>query len=210
MTGGSGPAGLRARFPAHRRADAAMVIAEQSIDWLRRQYFEECEQRRTFLWIPVIFAAGILVYFQLTLEPALTPLIVASIGLSGVAMFRFRRDRSFHIWAVAALVSLGATSAKMRTEVLAGPHISEPVYGSVRGTVSEVQIRSDRTPRLILSDPGIDARRTIDLPRKVRITLLRNDAIPTEGLRIIVRSRLGPVPGPAPAENSDLCYRFPR
>jgi competence protein ComEC len=169
------------------------MAAEQ----LNDQFRQEAEQRRTFLWVPVIYSAGILAYYQLPREPSLTALVLFAAILSVIAAFRFARNRTFRIWALIAIMASGAATAKIRTGLLDTPMVMQPAFGLVHGTVAAVQERSGRPPRVILDNPHFETRRRIETPRRIRVSLLKSDRIPTVGQTIALRARLGPVPGPA-------------
>jgi competence protein ComEC len=54
---------------------------------LRAAFEEELVERRAFLWLPVLFGAGILGYFALPREPFLLPLLGVAI-LAALAAWR--------------------------------------------------------------------------------------------------------------------------
>ncbi len=182
-------AGAQARSP--------VVYVGRGIGPLRDQFVAECGQRRSFLWTPVLFAGGILLYGQLPREPMLPAIVLAAVLTAIVATWRYRQNRPFRVWLAVALVAAGMSAAMLRVTWLDGPALDRPLFGSVEGTVAEIDVRAGRPPRIVLADPAIDARRAVRLPRRIRVSLTRSDAVPQVGQRITVRARIGPVPGPA-------------
>lgn len=167
------------------------------IEALRHQFVGECGQRRSFLWIPILFAAGILVYGRLPREPMLPAIIAVAVFSASVAAWRYRRNRPFRAWLAIALVACGTLAAQLRTEWLTGPVLDQPVFGTLDGTVAEIDVRAGRPVRLVLTDPAIETWQPVRLPGRIRVSLTGRDTNPEIGQRIAVRARIGPVPGPA-------------
>ena len=157
---------------------------------------QECEQRHTFLWLPVLFGTGILLYFQLPQEPYLPVISVLSLSALAIASVCFRTDRPFRIWLALGLIALGALTAQTRTTSLVYETIGQPYFASVTGTVADIQVRAERGPRIVMEELDIDNDRHAGTPNRVRISLLNRDRSPELGDRIQVRARLSPVPGP--------------
>jgi competence protein ComEC len=174
-----------------------MVSAGGGIGALRHQFVGECGQRRSFLWTPVLFAAGILVYGQLPREPMLPALIAVAAFAATVAAWQYRKIRPFRVWLAIAVVASGALTAMVRVEWLAGPMLERPVFGTLEGTVAAINVRATRPVRIVLADPLIETRRPVRLPDRVRVSLTGRDTVPQVGQRIEIRARIGPVPGPA-------------
>ena len=81
----------------------------------------EIDAGRGFLWLPVAFGVGILVYFALPAEPWAPALVVAAAGLI-VAAWRARfRVVAFRVLVVASCLASGLTVAKLRTDWVAAP-----------------------------------------------------------------------------------------
>ncbi len=55
---------------------------------LGAMFEREMEAGRGFLWLPVIFGIGILVYFALPAEPSLLALVVATVAFGGSGLGR--------------------------------------------------------------------------------------------------------------------------
>ncbi|MCB1495695.1 MAG: hypothetical protein KDJ86_07920, partial [Bauldia sp.] len=82
--------------------------------WLGATFEREMEAGRAFLWLPVLFGIGILVYFALPAEPSLAALAVVSL-LLGVASWTARtRLGLFRVLVALTVVTLGAGVMKAR------------------------------------------------------------------------------------------------
>ena len=150
---------------------------------LHDQYLAESAQRRTFLWVPVLFAVGILIYFELPREPYLPATVLLAGALSVFAIFNAHTGRPNRVWTILAIVALGTMAANLRTSMLNSPILAQPVFGTVHGTVLAVDERAGRRPRLVLGDPVIEARRPVNTPRRIRISLTGSDSLPPIGDR---------------------------
>jgi competence protein ComEC len=119
--GGLGPQPLGATEPG-----PAVVRARASLgDVLARNL--DAEQERWFLWLPVMFGAGIALYFLLPAEPwTLTALLPALAALA----VHFALGRSgLGALATAALLafSLGLAAGKLRTEAMRAPVLERQI-----------------------------------------------------------------------------------
>ncbi|MET0191756.1 MAG: hypothetical protein ABW200_00110, partial [Hyphomicrobiaceae bacterium] len=81
----------------------------------------EAEQERWFLWLPVLFGAGIALYFSLPVEPltsvALLP-VAAALALHAAGR---RRGTGALISAALLALACGVAAAKLRTEAMRAP-----------------------------------------------------------------------------------------
>ena len=116
-------------FGASRGASALAAVA-----WLlaaagRRL---EAEQDRWFLWLPVLFGAGIALYFALPSEP---PALVALMpALAALALHLTGPRTGLAGLATAALLAaaLGLAAAKLRTEAVRAPVLASVLAGQTR------------------------------------------------------------------------------
>lgn len=164
--------------------------------WLVRQF--EQERSQWVLWLPVLLAGGIGLYFSLGDEP---PLWLGAVTLCATLCgLWFARARPWLLPLVLALAtfSAGFTAAQWRTHLVAAP-ILEKRLGPLTlvGTVTAVEPR-DGAIRVVLSDLiGPDWLETT-LPAKARLRVVSrpyDDIAP--GLRVRLRAILNPPPEPA-------------
>ena len=103
----------RGKLTEHRDREASPwpVPRLRGGDWLDplrtrlgALFEREMEAGRGFLWLPVIFGIGILIYFALPSEPSLLAIIVATLALAALAWVLRRRVAAFRV--VLALATL--------------------------------------------------------------------------------------------------------
>ncbi len=157
----------------------------------------EAEADRWFLWLPVLFAAGIVTYFALPYEPD------GRLGVAGVLaalglLFTIRQlSLGLALGGALLAFTLGFATAKARTEMVRAPVlITELRYVTVTGYVEEFETRAGKRDRLTLrviaiGDLAPDAR-----PYRVRITTAAKNATAMTGEAVSVRATLSPPPEP--------------
>ena len=157
----------------------------------------ERDERRFFLWAPVVFALGIVGYFALPREPLLVALLPTAMVLSAAALWAWWRGRAILALTIAALISCGALSAKLRVDRLSGPVIATAITTDVTGRVVAAEPRVDLRPRMTLDRLVVDRLDDAATPRRIRVSVARSTPLPEPGATISGRMRLMPVPGPA-------------
>ncbi|MBL8834080.1 MAG: ComEC/Rec2 family competence protein [Rhodospirillales bacterium] len=181
------------------RADAASALPTGGADaasgfWLRTR---EIEQARLVLWLPVLLATGIGVYFALPDEPErwIAPAFLAVavlFGLVGRAVGAVRL-----LAAILAAMALGFALAQTRAHEVAAPVVERrmgPV--AVAGRIVAIEPRADGVRMLLdrLSIAGFLPART---PETIRLKLDGTDGLrPGDDVRI-ARAYLSPPPAPS-------------
>jgi len=165
--------------------------------WRRRLVDVFVEQRdRWALWIPVLFAAGIAIYFTLTFEPPRAAGSVVTAALTA-AVLAFWRAPAWRIACLAAaLVAAGFAVAQGRTHAVAAPVLQRDFGpGWVTGRAVGVDRRPEGT-RVVLDRLALHGIRAERTPERVRIKLRKGDAVAV-GDRIRLRAKLSPPSPPA-------------
>ena len=85
----------------------------------------------------------------------------------------------------------------MRVDRLIGPELDRSVTVGLTGRVIAIDRRAERPPRLVLDAIAWPGREADATPRRIRMSLRGQAALPEIGSRVALRGRLGPVPGPA-------------
>jgi competence protein ComEC len=183
--------------------DAGRVLGEDAAGpvWLRRfrhalQADFIAQRDRFALWIPVLFGAGIAVYFSVTVEPA--PWAGAgAAGASAAAMLVAWRAPGWRLAFFAlALAATGFAVAQGRTHAVAAPVLARDFGpGRVTGRVVALDRRPDGT-RAILDRPALQGLPADATPARVRIRLRRGDD-PKVGDIVRLRAKLAPPAAPA-------------
>lgn len=165
----------------------------------------EAEREQWFLWVPVLFGAGIALYFALAGEP---PLWLAFLPAAGALGFRAiaRGGGLVSILAGAlVLVALGFAVAKLRTEWVRAP-VLERRSGAVEvtGFVELIEPRPTRGERISLRVTAIEGLATDRLPRRIRVRTLSAAASFVPGDAIRFKAVLTPPQAPPLPEGYDF------
>jgi len=168
----------------------------------------ETQRSRLFLWIPVLFGAGIGIYFALPYEPKPIELLLIALCAGFCSYWGWKRHDFWGAGVLAlVLLSFGYSYAGFRTKTIAAPVLSKPYYGAIEGRVVQIDRSSSNAVRVTLDRlylPGISAKKT---PARVRISLrgIIPDEVILPGARIIMTGRISP-PG-APVEPQGFDFR---
>jgi competence protein ComEC len=165
------------------------------------------ERAQLPLWLPVLFGAGIALYFGWPREPSA---FVAPAGLAAAlaVLGASRRPGSLLRLAGLALVvvALGFAAAQIRAHAVGAPVLPSRIEARIEGRVIEVSRSSGGAQRLLLDRLAIEGLDPALTPERVRITLRRDDTVPwMPGSRIAVLAAVGP-PG-APVEPGGFDFR---
>lgn len=166
-------------------------------DWIAGRLDEE--QDRLFLWLPVLFAAGIAAYFGLPREPSLLAVWLLATGL-GLVWWRFARGGHLAIgWAAAFAASLGLAAATTRTAIVAAPVVpAGEWYATVEGRVEAVDLREDGSVRLAIAPTAIAARGpAFPAPRRLSLWMRFKDVALHPGDHVAFAAILLPPPDAA-------------
>jgi competence protein ComEC len=84
----------------------------------------EAESDRWFLWLPVLFAGGVITYFGLSNEP--DPRVAAALVLAAIGLCLTLRDAPLGLALAGAFLALatGFAIAKLRTETARAPALA--------------------------------------------------------------------------------------
>jgi len=168
----------------------------------------EFQRHRLILWGPVVFGAGIVIYFALKTEPSTMQIwLGAGIGLSCVPFIRPRLIIRTVILFTILLTSLGYSYAAYRTITFKTPVLERHYYGPVYGRIIGLDRSATNAPRVLLDRlyiPGITAAKT---PKRVRISLhgMIPDNTLIAGSRVALTTSVSP-PSP-PVEPGGFDFR---
>jgi competence protein ComEC len=189
MSGGAAWSDAPAR-PVHILERLARVPA----DAVAAQLAEERE--RWLLWLPVLFASGIGLYFGLYSEPPLWAGPIAALGLIAVAALVRRRPVAAVVLLALALVASGLSVVQWRASLVAAP-VLDRRHGpaEVEGRVVAVEFRPEGRRIVLdrLAISGLTAQRT---PANVRVRVRDATGIHA-GDRVVVKAVLQPPPPPS-------------
>jgi competence protein ComEC len=147
------------------------------------------EQRHLFLWIPVFYAIGILLYFSLPIEPN----IIFSIILFIFAIILLIKRKLSLI----AFILLGFSVTNFHTILIKPIILKEPLKSiKIIGTVCELtQVQSG--VRIIICDPLIKELDPKLTPKRIRLTTRTSLNNATFGDKISIIASIEPAKAPA-------------
>ncbi|MFC7400336.1 ComEC/Rec2 family competence protein [Chelatococcus sp. GCM10030263] len=144
--------------------------AQRLLGALRRALALEAERRRLFLWLPVAFSAGILLYFAADAEPSLWPSLTGA-GLAAAAAFALgRHPRAMNMAIAVAMVMGGFATATWRTREVSAPVLARPMIAKLRGLVLSVDQRP-AGPRMVLRVETFGSLTIAERPVQVRVSM---------------------------------------
>lgn len=166
----------------------------------------EAEQERWFLWVPVLFAAGIAAYFALPLEPTLfLASLPAALALVLARVWRVG-GMALLVTSAALAIALGFATTKVRSDRVAAPVIDRPIGPvEVTGWIELVEPRPERGQRLTVRVATMDRLAREQWPARIRIRTLAPAAMPlAPGDAVRFSAMLSPPSGPALPDGFDF------
>jgi competence protein ComEC len=160
----------------------------------------ETQRPHLALWLPVLFACGIGVYFSLAAEPERWMLVALAAALGLVAASVPRVGGLPRILLALALTpGLGFAAAAVRTHAVAAPVLAAPATVAVEGRLVGLDRSGSNRPRILLDRVvihGLDPART---PERLRVSLDAStpESLLVPGRRLIGQARLSPPPAPS-------------
>lgn len=167
------------------------------------------ERDRLPLWVPVLLATGIGLYFTLPAEPSSPwPAVAALAMFSGWAWFRRRSIAMRLIGIMGLLIVTGFLAAMFRTQSVEAPVLRKPLFfREVEGRIDDLRIR-EKGEQLILSQPSIEGVQERTTPARISVSLRKIVPELDIGDRIRVKAMLFPPPTPAYPEGYDFARGF--
>jgi competence protein ComEC len=176
----------------HQRGLKPRALAALS----RLESWLEHERDQLFLWLPVMFGAGIGLWFALPVREAWVGVTSTGAGLLflGLLVGTGRRTGAALFWG-GLFLALGCGHIWLRSELVRAPVLERPTIETVEAVVLAVENRPAREARRLLLSPLPGS----PLPSRIRLNLpdivFRADVTP--GATIRVRARLVPPAAPA-------------
>jgi competence protein ComEC len=168
----------------------------------------EAESDRWFLWLPVLFAAGIVTYFALSTEPALRVALALVLAALGLLLALRHIPIGLALGGACLAFALGFTTAQLRTEAVRAPVIgSELRHVPVAGFVEEFETRRDKRNRLTLRVLTVGDLGPNQRPYLVRISTASKTTAVRTGEAVTLRATLRPPPEPVQPGGFDFARR---
>ncbi|MBB3808448.1 ComEC/Rec2 family competence protein [Pseudochelatococcus contaminans] len=172
---------------------AAEHHAGQWRDRVEKWLMLEAGRRRFFLWLPVAYGAGVVLYFIADHEPAIWSGPLAAIVLAALAVVLPGRGKIIAM--IPLLLFVGFTVASLRTHHVMQPALQRMVIAPISGFVRSVEERP-QGPRAVVDVDSIGSLTADETPRRIRVTFRRGTRI-DPGTMIEATARLVPPPEPA-------------
>lgn len=156
----------------------------------------EVEERRLFLFLPVAFGLGILLFFQAEGRPGLWPPLIGA-GLAGLCAFACRQHfKTMIVMTGLAALFLGFAASVWRTEQVEAPVLNRIIISPMQGFIEVLEEREEGA-RLLVRVQQIKGLAKDKTPKWVRITTKRDVSSLKPGDYIDVMARLSPPSEPA-------------
>lgn len=157
----------------------------------------EAETDRWFLWLPVFFSAGVLLYFSLSFEPDGRLALAGVLAALGLFFVLRRTPVGFAAGLALLCLTLGFANAKLRTEIVRAPVLtSELRHVAVSGYVEKFEARTAKRDRLTLRVVKIGELAAAERPRRIRVTTASESMNVRTGEAVALRATLRPPPEP--------------
>ncbi|MFO7477894.1 MAG: ComEC/Rec2 family competence protein, partial [Methyloceanibacter sp.] len=158
----------------------------------------EAEQDRWFLWLPVLFAGGIVAYFALLDEPGARTPTALLLGAAGLCLFARHKPLGLCIGGAALAFATGFACAKLRTETVRAPVLATELrYVNVTGWVEAHTLRDKGRARLTLRVLSLGDLAAEERPYRVRMSVPageRNQLLTGEAISLHATLRPPPEP----------------
>ena len=166
------------------------------------------EADRWFLWLPVLFAAGVVTYFALPYEPDGRLGVAGVLAAFGLLLTIRQLPLGLALGGALLAFTLGFATAKARTEMVRAPVLTTELrYVTVTGYVEEFEARSGKRDRLTLRVITMGDLKAEARPYRVRITTAAKNATAMTGEAVSVRATLSPPPEPVEPGGFDFGRR---
>jgi competence protein ComEC len=163
-------------------------------------FFHQWERQRDrlLLWVPVLFGAGIGLYFALTFEPPLWLSIAAPLAVAAAFWMRRAGNLRLAAWIfAAAIVAAGFMAAQWRTQDVATPMLQKRIGPmTLTGQVAVLETFTDGW-RVTLAEPHVNGLQRHLTPKRVRLRLRGEQPRVLPGDWIQARAILSPPSPPA-------------
>ena len=195
--GAGGPAAVGALAGVLRDPARLAILRARAAAALRGWLAEDIAERRLFIWLPVCFGAGVLLYFAADREPSLWAPLGAAAALGAGARAALRRDAmgAFRLCLALSFLFAGFAAPVVRTRMVAAPFLQRM---QVATTTAYVETVDDHRAgkRLLLRVIAIDGVAAGDLPERIRVTARNAEGL-RAGATITARMRLLPPARPS-------------
>ncbi len=163
------------------------------------------ERDRWFLWTAPLFAIGIAVYFNQSIEPHWTIAVLSLVTLAGIRVVCRSSPAAVLLLNLLCIVAAGFGAAKLRTELVRAPVLVKPIRNAiVIGYIKRVENRADKSRRITVDVIDVEDLAPRWTPARVRIRLSPADTLIASGSTARIRARIAGPPSPAMPRGYDF------
>jgi competence protein ComEC len=174
--------------------------------WLEARL--DAERGRWFLWLPVIYGAGIGIYLSARDEPPL--LLCLALFILAVVLRHILRLTALRLIVSTTLLMLasGLLSGKMRALIVDAPILTRNIGNAgLTGWIERVETHQ-KAFRLMLRVESIEAPYQGETPRRVRLRYHSKTPLPPVGSHVKLRASLRPPPEPVMPGGFDFARHY--
>ncbi len=150
----------------------------------------EVEERRFFLWLPVMGMGGVALNLAADREPVLWLPAAPTALFAALAFVSRARPAALGLWLAFAALSAGFLSMSLRTARVAAPVLDRIRIVSLQGFVEEVDLRPVGA-RMVIAVMSADGMPREKVPRRVRVTTRKAPNV-VAGDYVALKARLLP------------------
>jgi len=158
------------------------------------------QRGRLFLFVPVLLAIGIGVYFALPREPVALEWAGVAVGACALVWLSRRvAEEVAPLVLVGAFIAAGCLAAGTRAALVAAPVLQYRYFGAIEGRIVKIDRSATDALRLTLDQVVLEGVAHARTPDRVRIALHGQQGFitPEPGLRVMSTGHLGPPPAPS-------------
>jgi len=175
---------------------SALSHRDEPTSAVAKSFDRELDEGRGFLWLPVAFGAGILIYFGLPFEPSSVTVISLALAATLLAVVCRHQAGLFRLTIILAFVAAGAATIKLHTDIAFAPKLQQELSAIVSGWVAKRETAARGGVRVVLRVAKMDDLSSDKTPYAVRITFRAKSEAIAVGDAIEVTARLRPPNGP--------------
>ncbi len=164
------------------------------------------EAGRGFLWLPVAFGIGILIYFNLPREPNLIALASLAVFLFAATWNRRHTATALRLVVVATAIASGLLAAKVRTDWVDAPALAREGTTTVTGWIAATEESASGGKRVLIRVASVDKVAPAAQPQIARVTIRAKATDLHVGDAVSVLASIGPPSGPLMPGGYDFAF----
>lgn len=178
-------------------------FGENARAYLNRCLSADMAPGRPFLWLPVAFGVGIILYFTAAHEPFWWAGLALTLGLGAAAFATRASSIGFSLLVGLTAIAAGFATATFKSHFISHPVLTAPLYSARISGFVELREERERSDRIVLRIHRIQANRLTQKLERVRLSVRKGTA-PALGSFVELRARLNPPLAPLRPDGYDF------